>query len=70
MLTITRFPHHNHLVIENSIQMNLNAFIPNAYTSVEFHNVSKFIKLPSYKMRQIPVHAKDLVLITNLTDTW
>ena len=31
MPTITRFPHHNHLVKEKSIQMNLNASIPNAY---------------------------------------
>ena len=27
------FPHHNHLVKEKSIQMNLNAIIPNAYIS-------------------------------------
>ena len=40
------------------------------HTSVKFHNASKFTKLPSYQMGQIPVHAKDLVLITKLTGTW
>ena len=35
------------------------------YTSVHFHAASKCTKLPSYQMRQKPVHAKDLVLITN-----
>ena len=35
------------------------------HTSANFHNASKFTKLPSYQMWQIPVHAKDLVLITN-----
>ena len=33
MPTSTRFSHHYHLVKENSIQMNLNAIIPNAYIS-------------------------------------
>ena len=33
MSTSTRFPHHNHLVKENIIQMNLNAIVPNVYIS-------------------------------------
>ena len=40
------------------------------YTSVQFHIASKYTKLPSYQMRQTPVHAKDLDLITKLSDTW
>ena len=40
------------------------------YTSVYFHIASKCTKLPSYQMRQKPAHAKDLVLITKLSDTW
>ena len=39
------------------------------YTSVQFHIAPKCTKLPSYQMRQKPVHAKDLVLITKLSDT-
>ena len=31
MPTISRFPHHNHLVKENIIQMILNAFVSNVY---------------------------------------
>ena len=40
------------------------------YTSVQFHTTSKCTKLSSYQMRQKPLHAKDLVLITKLSDTW
>ena len=40
------------------------------YTSVQFHIASKCTKLPSYQERQRPVHAKDLGLITKLSDTW
>ena len=36
------------------------------HTSVKFHNASKCTKLLSYQMWQIPVNAKDLVLITKL----
>ena len=40
------------------------------YTSVQFHVASKCTKLPPYQMRQKPVHAKELVLITKLSDIW
>ena len=33
MLSSTRIPHHDHLVIENIIQMNLNAIVPIVYIS-------------------------------------
>ena len=33
MSTRTRFPHHNHFIKENIIQMNLNAIVPNVYVS-------------------------------------
>ena len=34
MPTSTRFPHNDHLVKENSIQMNLNAVFSDAYISL------------------------------------
>ena len=37
------------------------------YTSVQLHIAAKCTKLPSYQMRQIPVHAKYLDLITKLS---
>ena len=40
------------------------------YVSVQFHIASKCTKLPTYQVRQEPAHAKDLVLITKLSDTW
>ena len=36
------------------------------YTSVQFHIASN----PTYEVRQKPVDAKYLVLITKLSDTW
>ena len=35
------------------------------YTSVQFHIASKFTKLPSYQMWQMPVHAKELSWSSN-----
>ena len=40
------------------------------YTSVQFHIASKCTMLSSYQVRQKPVHAKDLVLITKFSHTW
>ena len=40
------------------------------YASVQYHIASQFTKLPSYQMRLIPVHAKDLVLSIKLTEPW
>ena len=40
------------------------------YTSVQFHITLKCTTLSSYQVRQKPVQAKDLVLITKLSDTW
>ena len=40
------------------------------YTSVQFYIASKCTKLPTYQVRQRPVHAKKRVLITKLNDTW
>ena len=40
------------------------------YTSFQFHIASECAKLPTYQVRQTPVHAKkDLDLITKLSDT-
>ena len=39
------------------------------YTSVQLHIASKYTMLPSYQMRQIPVHAKYLDLTKKLSDT-
>ena len=61
ILTSTRFPLHNYSV-KNIVQMVLFQL----YASVKFHIASKCTKLPSYQMRQKPVHAKDLVLITKV----
>ena len=41
ILTITRFPHNNHLVKENIIQMNKNAITPNVY----INSISYCIKM-------------------------
>ena len=38
------------------------------YSSVQFHITPKCTMLPSYQMRQKPVHAKYLDLITKLSD--
>ena len=38
------------------------------YTSVQFHITSKCTMLSSYQVRQKPVHAKEFVLITKLSD--
>ena len=35
------------------------------YTLVQFHIASKCIKLPTYRVRQKPVHTKDLELMTH-----
>ena len=40
------------------------------YTSVQFHIASKCKKLPSYQMRQKPILAKYLDLITKSSNTW
>ena len=40
------------------------------YTSVRFHIASKRTKLPTYQVRQKRFHAKNIVLITKLSDTW
>ena len=40
------------------------------YTLVQFHIVPECTKLPTYQVRQKHVYAKDLVLITKLSDTW
>ena len=39
------------------------------YTSVQFYIASKCTMISSYQVRQKPVHAKDLVLVTKLSDT-
>ena len=36
------------------------------YTSVQFHIAPKCSKLPTYQVRQKPVHAKDLALVTKV----
>ena len=41
MSTSTRIPHHDHLVKENIIQMNLKAFVPIVYIS----SFSYYIKM-------------------------
>ena len=40
MPTSTRFPHHNHLMKENIIQMNFKAIIPNVYISSISHCIT------------------------------
>ena len=61
ILTITRFQHNNHLVKENIVQWIKMLFFQ-LYTSVQFHIASNCTKLPTYQVRQKPVHAKKTLL--------
>ena len=46
MLTSTRFPHHNHLIKENIVHMNLNAIIPSVY----IRSISYCMKIPKVSL--------------------
>ena len=54
MRTSTRFPHHNHLIKENIVHMNLNAIIPSVY----MRSISYCMKIPKGS------------LLSNVTETF
>ena len=57
MATSTKFPHHNHLVEENIIQINVNTYVPNVYISlisycIKMQKASRLLNVYCIKMQK------------------